>query len=221
MVDLGCGNGAVGEALVARFPQRAIVGVDNSPAMLAKAARTQAYSDLHEADIAIWQADTLPGLIYSNAALQWLGDHNTLMPRLVQHLPAEGVLAVQMPHQNPAPSHQGWQDAFGALFGDRPVGKGPDILTPDAYFDLLSPFGEVRIWETEYLQQLDPSDLGHPVRMFTESTFARPFLEAVNAPEKARLIAAYEEVMARAYPLRPDGSVLFAFRRLFFTLRKA
>ena len=37
VVDLGCGAGAVGPALRARFPERRIIGVDTSPAMLAQA----------------------------------------------------------------------------------------------------------------------------------------------------------------------------------------
>lgn len=220
VIDLGCGNGAVGAVLRQRFAGQVLIGVDNSPAMLAKAADTGEYTTLQEADIATWQPDSPPALIYSNAALQWLGAHEGLMPKLVRQLAQGGVLAVQMPHQNRAPSHQGWIDAFGVLFGNRAIGQGPDILTPDAYFDILSPHGDFRVWETEYLQHLAPSDKGHPVRLFTESTFARPYLEATNDDEQAELIATYEAAMAQAYPLRPDGSVLFAFRRLFFTLRR-
>jgi len=56
------------------------------------------------------------------------------------------------------------------------------------------------------------------VRRFTESTYARPVLEALDKDEKADLIRRYEEVMHAAYPVRPDGSVLFPFQRMFFTL---
>ena len=220
VIDLGCGNGAAGRVLRQRFAGRVLIGVDNSPTMLAKAANTTEYTTLQEADIADWHPENPPALIFSNAALQWLGAHKFLLPKLVDLLAQDGVLAVQLPHQNRAPSHQGWIDAFERLFGDRAVGQGPDILTPDAYFDILSPLGDFRVWETEYLQHLPPSDQGHPVRLFTESTFARPYLEATNKAEQAELIAAYEAAMAQAYPLRADGSVLFAFRRLFFTLRK-
>ena len=58
----------------------------------------------------------------------------------------------------------------------------------------------------------------HPVRRYTESTYARPVLNALEADEKAELIRRYEEAMQVAYPVRADGSVLFPFRRLFFTL---
>lgn len=220
VIDLGCGSGTVGKALKERFPDRALTGIDNSATMLTKAAGIDAYTDLAEADIRSWVHDTPPAVIYSNAALQWLDGHDELLPALVGHLPTGGMLAVQMPFQNEAPSHRGWGEAFGALFPDRAVGKGPEILSPEDYFNLLSPLGDVRLWQTEYLQQLPPSDQGHPVRLFTESTFARPFLEAVSTAEKPELIAAYEAAMARVYPLRPDGSVLFSFRRLFFILRK-
>ena len=56
------------------------------------------------------------------------------------------------------------------------------------------------------------------MRRFTESTYARPVLEALDKDEKADLIRRYEEVMHAAYPVRADGSVLFPFRRMFFTL---
>ncbi|MEP2533316.1 methyltransferase domain-containing protein [Shimia sp.] len=221
VVDLGCGSGAVGPALAARFDERRIIGVDNSPAMLAKAEATGAYASLTCEDIGTWSAEqAAPSIIFSNAALQWLGDHQHLMPRLAGTVAPGGVLAVQMPFQNAAPSHQGWGAAFTALFGNRAVAQGPDILSPEAYFDLLSPLGDVSLWETHYLQHLPAAPGGaHPVRLFTESTFARPFLEAVDASGRSALVAQYEAAMAQAYPLRSDGSVLFAFRRLFFILR--
>ena len=37
VIDLGCGNGVMGESLKARFPGHRLVGVDSSPAMLEQA----------------------------------------------------------------------------------------------------------------------------------------------------------------------------------------
>ncbi len=45
-VDLGCGNGAVARALATRFPDRALIGVDSSRAMLAEAEAEATYTDL-------------------------------------------------------------------------------------------------------------------------------------------------------------------------------
>lgn len=220
VIDLGCGNGPVGPALAARFGTRRLIGMDNSPAMLARAAERGVYAALEEADIAGWAPEGAPAVIYSNAALQWLGDHDTLIPALARRLAPGGMLAVQMPAQNAAPSHAGWSRAWRAVFADRPVATSSQILTGAQYHDLLSPLGEMRVWQTEYLQHLAPVGAGHPVRQFTQATFGRPFLAGLDRGARDRLIAAYEAELRAAYPPRQDGSVLFPFRRLFFTLRR-
>lgn len=217
VVDLGCGDGAVAGALRARFPGRRLVGVDASPAMLARAG---GYDATVCADIAAWHGAG-PALIFSNAALHWLGDHAGLMPRLAGMLVQGGVLAVQMPRQFLAPSHRLLRDLSAAMFSDSFdfTGWQAPVATAAAYHAMLSGLGTVEAWETEYVQRLDPVEQGHPVRRFTESTAMRPFLEKLDEAEAARFVAAYEEALAAAYPLAEDGTVIFPFRRVFFTLR--
>jgi len=219
VVDLGCGDGAAAAALRAAFPARALIGIDNSPAML-KAA--QGYDALHLADIAAWQPETPPALIFSNAVLQWLPDHARLMPHLAGMLPKGGVLAVQMPGQTPAPSHRLLRDTAAALFPER-FGDLPErqaVAKPEDYWRRLSPLGNVLAWETTYVQQLGPVTEGHPVRAFTESTAMRPYLERLDGAEVSAFRAAYDAALARAYPLLPDGGALLPFRRVFFVFVK-
>jgi trans-aconitate 2-methyltransferase len=219
VIDLGCGNGALGDALKARAAGREVIGVDNSPAMLEKARAAHVYSSVKQADIAAWHPPRAPGLIFSNAALHWVGAHDQVMPKLARYLAKGGTLAVQMPHQNNAPSHRVWLSLVEELFPDRLKEMGtPSVLAPVAYEELLAPLGRFRMWETEYYQRLTAEAGSHPVRRFTESTYARPVLQALEEDEKAELIRRYEEVMRAAYPVRADGSVLFPFRRLFFVL---
>jgi trans-aconitate 2-methyltransferase len=219
IVDLGCGNGAMGDALKARSGGRDVIGVDTSPAMLEKARQTQAYTKLQQADMRDWHPNRAPGLILSNAALHWVGGHEKLMPRLVSMLGKGGTLAVQMPHQNKAPSHRVWLSLVEEMFPGRVEKMGtPGVMAPVKYEELLGSKGQFRMWETEYYQRLVAEGGSHPVRRFTESTYARPVLQALEEGEKAELIRRYEDVMRAAYPVRKDGSVLFPFRRLFFTL---
>jgi len=219
VVDLGCGHGALADALRARAGGRTLVGVDASPAMLDKARQTHGYDNLQQADIRDWHPRRSPGLIFSNAALHWVGEHEKLMPRLVGMLGKGGTLAVQMPHQNKAPSHRVWLSLVEELLPGRIEKMGtPGVMAPVKYEELLAPLGQFRLWETEYYQRLVAEPGSHPVRRFTESTYARPVLEALDAEEKAEVIRRYEEVMHAAYPVRADGSVLFPFRRMFFTL---
>jgi len=101
--DLGCGNGALGEALRARAAGRKVIGVDASPAMLERARTATGYDALSQADIADWTPPRPAGLIFSNAALHWVGNHETLMPRLAANPSKGGTMAVELPQQKKAP----------------------------------------------------------------------------------------------------------------------
>jgi trans-aconitate 2-methyltransferase len=220
VVDLGCGAGAVAADLRRRFPDRRLVGVDSSEAMLAEACGSGIYNELHLADATVWQPQAPPALVFSNAALHWLPDHSSLMPRLARTLAPGGGLAVQMPRQQMAPSHRLLREIAAGMFPDRfdLAGWQPQVAAPATYHALLSPLGAVELWETEYLQGLAPVADGHPVRAFTGSTAMRPFLGPLEAGEAAAFTAAYDAALAGAYPPAADGSVLFPFRRLFLTL---
>ncbi|SNS33243.1 methyltransferase domain-containing protein [Antarctobacter heliothermus] len=225
VVDLGCGAGDVASALHLRFceTQKArLIGVDRSPAMMQQARALDVYDRLDEADIALWTPDEAPALIFSNASLHWASDHQTLLPRLVAALAPGGTLAVQVPHQNNAPSHRLWRTLADELCPGRMDDVDlPSVLLPAQYYHLLETMGDVRLWETDYFQKLPPSEDGHPVRCFTEATYARPILQAMPDHESERLVRAYDELIPKAYPLSADGSALFPFRRLFFTVVRA
>lgn len=218
VVDLGCGAGAAGDALRARFGAR-ICGVDLSPAMLSQAEQAGAYERLNQADMATWAPDAPPALIFSNAALHWVADHAQVMSRLALSLAEGGTLAVQIPHQNNAPSHRLWTSLMAEHFAGRvALEAGPRALEPAQYHHMLEPLGDLTLWETDYYQLLPRSDDGHPVRRFTESTFAKPLLDALDEAERAHLIQSYEAAAAKIYPADAQGRVLFPFKRLFFTL---
>ncbi|MCW3783930.1 methyltransferase domain-containing protein [Defluviimonas salinarum] len=223
IVDLGCGSGAAGAALAARFgDRRRIHGVDASPAMLKAARGAGCYDRLIEVDAAVWSPETPPALIFSNAALHWLPGHDALMPRLAACLAPRGMLAVQMPRQYGAPSHRFLRDFAAEMFPDRfdlASWKAP-VGPPVEYHRMLSELGRVDVWETDYVQRLDPAPEGHPVRRFTQATAMRPYLEALSATEAENFIRRYDQGLAAAYPVESDGSVLFPFRRLFFTLTR-
>jgi len=224
VVDLGCGDGAVAGALRLRFAAarkgagRRLIGVDSSAAMLAEA---RGYDAVVRADIGRWTPDAPPALIFSNAALHWLADHETLFPRLIGLLAPNGVLAVQMPRQIFAPSHRFLRDIAAAMFPDRFdfTGYHPPVFQASVYYGLLCPLGTVNAWETEYIQHLEPVSEGHPVRAFTASTAMRPIADKLTPAELAAFLAAYDAALGAAYPLLPDGAALMAFKRVFFTVQ--
>ncbi|MFV0474677.1 MAG: methyltransferase domain-containing protein [Pikeienuella sp.] len=219
IVDLGCGAGAAAPALRARFPGRLLIGVDGSADMLARADGL--FDGTREADIAAWAPTRPPALIFSNAALHWLDDHERLFPRLFAALAPGGVLAVQMPDQLCRPSHTSMIAAAAGVRPDLFTGwtpfPGPRPL-PD--YAALLPGAEIDLWASEYMQRLDARE-GHPVRAFTSSTGGRPVLARLDEAEAARFNALWDAALERAYPRLADGSCWFPFRRVFLVARRA
>lgn len=220
--DLGCGDGAVGPALRARFPKARLTGIDSSRAMLDRARAGGAYDRLVHADAGRWRPEEPAALIFSNAALHWLPDHDRLMPHLSGLLAPGGTLAVQMPANFLASSHVLLRGVAADLWPDRFAAGAyvPPVQPAQRYLSLLAPLGDMQGWETTYLMRLDATPTGHPVRWFTQSTAMRPFLDRLSPVEAAQLTGAYDLALSTAYPAEPDGSVIFPFSRLFFLLTR-
>lgn len=220
--DLGCGDGAVGPALRQRFPKARLTGIDTSAAMLDRARTCGAYDHLVQADAGRWRPEGPAALIFSNAALHWLPDHDRLMPHLAGLLAPGGVLAVQMPANFLAPSHALLREVAARLFPDRFAASGyvPPVHPAPHYLSLLAPFGDAEAWETTYHMRLDPAPNGHPVRWLTQSTAMRPFLERLSPSEAQGLTEAYDHALVEDYPAAADGAVVFPFARLFFLLTR-
>jgi trans-aconitate 2-methyltransferase len=213
--DLGSGAGNVTRFLKSRWPEAQVTGVDGSDEMLQ--ARQQVPGVAWEkADLAAWEAGEPADVIYSNAALHWLGDHASLFPRLLGQLSTGGVLAVQMPRNFLEPTHTMIAEAVrtGPWRGRlEPMLAPPPVEEPAFYFDLLA--GRTKaldLWETVYVQPLEGND---PVKEWTKGSWLKPFLDALDEPEKSAFEAEYARLVAIAYPKRPDGKTLLPFKRLF------
>lgn len=218
--DLGCGTGSVTTLLARRWPLARVTGVDSSPAMLAAAREALPQGHWQAADIGHWSATPRGNLVMSNAALQWLDDHESLLPQVMAQVAPGGLLAVQMPRNHDAPSHRAmaetdaagpWAERLAAVRGTVPASR--PVATPAVYYDILAPHcAALEIWETEYLHVLEGET---PVVDWTMGSALRPRLDALDPAERGDYLAAYAARLAVAYPRRPDGRTLFPFRRLF------
>jgi trans-aconitate 2-methyltransferase len=145
VVDLGCGTGELTRELHRRLSARETIGIDNSPAMLAKSAAFAGDGLIFEqGDIGAFTSGGDYDLVFSNAALQWVPDHEPLWRRLTAALTERGQLAVQMPANNDHPSHltafaiavePPFREALGGYERQWPV------LVPEAYATLLHRLG--------------------------------------------------------------------------------
>jgi len=226
LYELGCGTGVHARTMAARWPDRSLSAIDRSREMLAKAAAEPSRIQWVEADIARWLASAPGALIFSNATLQWLGEHERLFPHLLRQLVPDGVLAVQMPRNFDQDSHrlmretatQGpWAERLAPVLGSATVLRREPVMPPEAYYDLLAPLAaEIDLWETDYLHVLTGEDA---VLEWVRGTALRPVLEALAPSERAAFVAAYGAKLRPAYPRRGDGKTLFPFRRLFLIAR--
>jgi trans-aconitate 2-methyltransferase len=220
--DLGCGPGNSTELLVERFPGAAVVGTDNSEAMLASARKRLPACAFELSDIAQWQPADAPDLIYANAALQWVADHETLVPRLFKLLAPGGVLAIQMPDNRDEPTHHLMRevatlDPWASSIGNAAAIR-TKILALNAYYDLLAAdAAEVDVWRTAYQH---PMDTPAAIVEWVRSTGLRPFIDPLSPAYRDGFLAEYERRIARAYPPRSDRRLLLAFPRLFIVARR-
>lgn len=228
LYELGCGTGAHARAIAERWPERSLTAIDRSREMLAKAAAEPARILWVEADIAQWSAPEKAALIFSNATLQWLQDHDRLFPHLMRQLVPGGVLAVQMPRNFGQPSHalmretaaEGpWASILTGVVGGVTVLRAEPVMAPERYYDLLTRLAAadgLDLWETEYLHVLAGDD---PVLDWVRGSALRPAMDALPPELRSAFVAAYGAKLRRAYPHRRNGKTLLTFRRVFMIAR--
>ena len=210
VVDLGCGPGNSTELLVRRWPQARIIGVDSSPEMLTAARAAMPEISWVEGDVATYAPEAPVDLLFANAVLHWLPDHEALLPRLMSCLAPGGALAVQMPMNFDAPAYR----LIRELAGTPATSDWRPPLAPEAYYRILAPdAASVDLWETEYQQVMGGVD---DILEWAKGTVLLPYLQGLDEGEAASLLSRYREGLAELYPAQPDGQVLFPFKRLFF-----
>ena len=215
--DLGCGAGTATVLLKERWPGAEVTGVDSSAAMLDRARALAQEITWRESDLSTWDPDAPCDLLFSNAAFQWLDDHEVLFPRLLGGLKSGGVLAVQMPNNFPSPTRTAiaetvregpWRERLEPHLRKSPVRNA------SFYYDVLSPHtASLDLWETTYSHVLEGED---PVVEWSKGSGLRPLLELLGDSEGQSFLEALSARVGQSYPRRGDGKTVMPFKRLFF-----
>lgn len=218
IADIGCGPGNSTAVLKRYFPNADIVGIDNSPDMINKAQK-------EHPDIKFLLCDALDlqagyDILFSNACLQWIPDHKTLIPTLMRKLNKNGVLAVQMPMNEQEPLYKIIDDvAAQPKWGFAGVELPPNkTLTPLEYFDILSACSSAfDMWEIKYYHPL----ADHKALVeWVKGSRLRPYLDFLGRDAGEEFENEIISMAQKVYPIRSDGSVVFGFRRFFFTAKR-
>lgn len=217
-IDLGCGPGNSTELLLARYPKATVSGIDSSSDMIDAARRRLPALQFEIADITRWTDPGPYDVIFANASLQWVPDHETLLPALIGKLAPGGSLAVQMPDNLEEPAHR----LMRSVAAEGPwAGKLADAVKARSprreatwYYERMRGLASVDVWRTTYHHPL-AGGAAAVVEWF-KGTGLRPFLDPLAPDERTAYLERYQAAIARAYPALADGTVLLPFPRLFF-----
>lgn len=223
VVDLGCGTGELTRRLADALPDSDVLGLDSSAEMLAKAEQfARPGLRFEQGDIATFGGEW--DLVMSNAALQWLPDHESLIPKLFSLLRPGGQLVVQVPSNFSHATHTLIDELAGEeLFRSGLGGWGLDwstsrpVLSIEQYGALLYAQGATEIVSLEkaYPHVLPDADA---LADWMSGTALVPYMERLPAELQEPFMERYRSRLRETFPQRP---VFYAFRRTLFSSVRA
>lgn len=218
IADLGCGPGNSTSVLKSFFPNAQLIGIDNSVNMIKKAKNTYPYIEFRLGNIL--NLNEKYDLIFSNACLQWIPNHNSLLPHLIEQLNDNGVLAVQIPINRNEPLFRIIKETAAQSDFDfsKAYFENNDVPSPNEYYEILSMCASsFDIWETVYYHEMPSHE---SLIDWVRSTRLKPYLECLNENDKKIFEAKLLKKVKEQYRVMKNGNVILKFRRLFFVAIK-
>jgi trans-aconitate 2-methyltransferase len=228
-LDLGCGSGEHTIELARRAPDGRALGIDSSPAMIARANAAKAALapslaarvDFRLGDIGAVELPDRYSLIFSNAALHWVRDHRRALKACYRLLRPGGRLVVQMPanYEETAQvtltrlaAQPPWRDFTGGV--ELPSAT---VRTPEYYARLLAESGYADV-DCYYQVFAHPMNGPDDVVQWSRATVLRPFLDAIPEERRDEFVAQWRDRLATAYGT--SGPFTLNFRRIFLWARR-
>ncbi|MHB8625430.1 MAG: methyltransferase domain-containing protein [Aggregatilineales bacterium] len=214
VIDLGCGTGELTRRLADALPGSTVLGVDNSPEMLARTAefvRPGLHFEIGNLEAVDGQYD----LVFSHAAIHWLDNHETLIPHLLSMVQPGGQLAVQLPSNHGHRTHVLIREiAAEAPFKTALGGwsRQSSVLAADQYAELLYTNGgrNLNVFEKVYPHVLENADA---LADWTSGTALVPYFERLPEAMHDPFMQRYRDRLRASWP---DSPVFYGFRRILF-----
>lgn len=227
VVDLGSGPGNLTAWLHEALGAAATLGVDSSEAMLAEAAAHATVdvrferADIVEFARACANAGTTFDVVFSNAALQWIDDHASLLPAVAALVAADGQFAIQMPANDDHASHRvartlARSERFAGPL-DGYVRPDP-VQTPAWYAEQLYTLGfpRQRVQLIVYPQVLADT---RAVVEWVKGSLLTAYRRRLDAETYAAFLAEYERVLLAE--LGTNAPYFYAFDRVLLWASRA
>jgi len=218
VIDLGCGTGELTYRLADHLPDSAVVGIDTSPEML---ERTTTFTR-PGLTFGLRSIEEITGewdLVFSNSALQWVPEHDGLLPRLYERLRPGGQLAIQMPSNHGHLTHTLIEEIAGQAPFQKPLGgwvRVAPVLTIDEYARAMYELGaqEIVVFEKVYPHVLESADA---LADWTSGTALVPYFERLGKQLSEQFMEIYRHRLREIFPEHP---VFYGFRRILISAVK-
>lgn len=220
-IDLGCGTGEQTAILADKFAEANFLGVDSSAEMLEQSKSLET-DNLHFRKATT--EETLKSgekwdLIFSNAALQWSNNHETLFAELIKLVNPKGQFAVQMPVQ---PENK-LNVILAELVDEEPFKsylkgykRDSPVLSIDEYAQILFDGG---LKDLKIMQKVYPiiANDHETLCNFISGSALIPYIERLEGDEKALFINTFKKRIALHFPKLP---AIYSFKRLLLYGKK-
>lgn len=214
IVDLGCGTGMWSADLAERFDAASVLGVDLSSSMLEKSKAHESHRvRFEQADLHDWRGQGYD-LVFSNAALHWVADHELVFGRLRDALVPGGQLAVHMPNNMHRPTHTiaaalAAEEPYASALGGRRSGMA--VCTAETYAQMLWVAGFERqvVREVVYLHELPDR---HAAVEWVRGSMLTWYRDQLPAELFQAFFATYRERLLAALP--EQTPMPFTYRRI-------
>ena len=215
VVDLGCGTGELTGRLAHYLPGASVLGIDASKEMLKEAVAfsNEQLAFEHNSIETIIATGKKWDLVFSNAAIQWIDNHEILLPGIISIVRAGGQLAIQLPSNHDHITHrlldtialtepytsalQGWT-------------RTVSTLSIEAYAQLLFDHGGINI---TVFEKVYPHILENAIALYNwmSGTAMIRYLERLPAGLQTSFATTYKKQLEETFTNAP---IFYPFKRI-------
>ena len=159
-------------------------------------------------------------IVFSNACIQWIPNHEKLLADIMNILNDGGIMAIQTPMNYKEPIHRIIEELVSSDKWKKYFPNPREFynLKQEEYFDLLSKISSsFTIWETVYCHRMPSHE---SIMEWYRSTGLRPYLSALSGKKAKELEKDVFEEVQKEYPIQENGEIIFRFPRFFFIATK-
>lgn len=214
VIDLGCGTGELTQTITEKLPGSIVKGIDFSAEMLSQAPKSERlYFEVKTVEEQL-ERDEKFDLVLSNAAIQWINDHEIIFPKMIRSLNKGGQLAIQMPAQhhnisNIILNEIADESAFKIQLKD--FKRVSPVLELDRYAAILFENGATNMTVFEKIYPLILPDI-EALYKWVSGTALIPYMERLDTDSQELFSRHFKQRLGDHFNQLP---VFYPFKRIF------